>query len=180
MKGMSRLLIVAVVSIGIAFCLSWLPKLDSKSRLNAQEASAFGSSSAAKQLNDQNLVDLLMKQPLFMDIGHVEWSDSILSIDLKTKQGQADADFIYRDLYTLSRLGFNGTKNVSQLLVRIMELPTNPNSQSQLLVAMEARREDTKKTDLNLTQPGIINAEQYVSSHFRLTFTPRWLDRQSH
>ncbi len=178
MSGMSRLLIVAVVSIGIAIGLSWLPKLDSLSRQNAQEAAAFGTGSA-KTLNDQNLVDLLVNQPLFMDIGRVEWSDSILSIDLKTKQGQADADFIYRDLYTISRLGFNGTKNVKQLLVRIMELSPNPSSSPQLLVAMEARREDTKKVLQDTQQPGIMNAEQYVSSHFRLTFTPKWLDRQS-
>src|SRR5690606_10226984 len=135
MIGMSRILVVALVSIGIAVSLSWLPELDSMSRQNAQEATTFNSGSA-KMLNDQNLVDLLVKQPLFMDIGHVEWSDSILSIDLKTKPGQADADFIYRDLYTLSRLGFEGTRNVKQLLVRIIELPANSEMSPQLLVAM--------------------------------------------
>jgi hypothetical protein len=178
MLGMSRLLLVALVSIGIAICLSWLPRLDSESRRQAEDAAAF-QSEALRTLNEQNLVDLLVKQPLFMDIGHVEWSDSILSIDLKTKQGQADPDFIYRDLYTLSKLGLNGTKNVKQLLVRIMELPSNQAGSPQLLVAMEARREDLKKNEQKTPQPSALNAEQYVSSHFRLTFTPRWLDRRT-
>src|SRR5690606_3916459 len=137
MFGRSRILDVALVSIGIAMSLSWLPELDSMSRQNAQEETTSNRRSV-KRINYHNLIDLLVKQPLFMDIGHVEWSDSILSIDLKTKPGQADADFIYRDLYTLSRLGFEGTKNVKQLLVRIIELPANSEMSPQLLVAMDA------------------------------------------
>lgn len=178
MSGLSRMLLVAVVSIGLAIALSWLPRLDSASHQQAVGAAAF-SSETARTLNEHNLVDLLVKQPLFMDIGHVEWSDSILSIDLKSKQGQADPDFIYRDLYTLSKLGLNGTKNVKQLLVRIMELPNGLAGAPQLLVAMEARREDLKKNDGQSSSPGTQNAEQYISSHFRLTFTPKWLDRRS-
>ncbi|WP_127585286.1 hypothetical protein [Paenibacillus koleovorans] len=182
MKGFYRLLLVALVSLVIAFGVSGLPRLDSSSRQMAEEEMAVQSGSV-KLLTDRNVVDLLVRQPLFLDIGHVEWSDSILSIDLKAKQGHVDPDFVYRDLYTLSKLGLQGTKNVKQLLVRVMELPASATAigagKPQLLVAMEARRDDLKREDALNATPGSINAEQYVSSHFRLTFTPKWLDRKS-
>ncbi|MFK7695685.1 hypothetical protein [Paenibacillus sp. HJGM_3] len=178
MRGMTSLLVVAIVSIGIAFGLSWLPQLESASRQQGKEEAVF-QTEATRTLTDRNLVDLLVRQPLFMDIGHVEWSDSILSIDLKAKHGQADPDFIYRDLYTLSKLSLNGTRNVNQLLVRIMEQPSGGGGSQQLLVAMEARREDLKKAGAASGANGTTNAEQYVSSHFRLTFTPTWLDRRT-
>jgi len=175
-KSFYRLMLTSLLSIAIASALSIVPMLDRSLKLGGPDAPVFRSDTAAVMLSDRNLVDVLAKVPLAHSIDHVEWSDSILSVDLKAPPGKTEAEAVYDDLYELARVGFTGTKNVKQLLVRVMEQPTEPSRQKQLLLAMDARREDVGElpgTDARIEG----TKEQFLSSHFTLTYTHNWLDR---
>ncbi|PYI54927.1 hypothetical protein [Paenibacillus flagellatus] len=175
MKSWYRLMIASLVSVGIASALSLVPKLDGSLRPGGTDAPVFRADTAVT-LTDRNLVDVLVRPVLHLDIAHVEWNDSILSVDLKAKPGGAPPESIYDDLYELARLGFSGTKNVGQLLVRVLETPEGAASGTQLLLAMDAKR-----TDLSGSAAGVderkSSKEHFLSSHFSLTYTHKWLDR---
>lgn len=177
MKSVYRILIVAFVSIGIAALLSIVPKLDDSLTSGAADAPVFRPESAV-MLNDRNLVDMLVKLPLQLDIVHVDWSDSILSVDLSSSPGGMKSETVYGDLYALSQAGFAGTKNVKQMLVRIMEHPSEAKGVPQLLMAMDAKRSDLDGSSAGGRLKG--TKEQYLISRFNLTYTHRWMDRQSH
>lgn len=175
MKSFYRLLIASIISIGIAAALSIVPKLDGTLRIGSVDAPVF-SADKTLLLTDRNLVDLLTKLPLHLTVARVEWNDSILSIDLKGPADRTSPGSIYDDLYTLARLGFAGTSNVKQLLVRVLEQPA-AKSAPELLVAMDAKRDDLKSDSEAKTLTGKEMKERYLSSHFNLTYTHKWLDR---
>lgn len=175
MKPIYRVMAVALISIGFAAALSVVPQLDGTVKPAGTETPVFRADDALA-LTDRNLVDLFAKSPLHLDIAHVEWSNAILSVDLKAKPNEPAADVIYDDLYELARLGFSGTQNVSQLLVRVMEQPEAAAAVPQLLLAMDAKRSDLTGGDPALRGKG--TKEQFLSSHFSLTYTHKWLDRR--
>ncbi|MDF2713444.1 MAG: hypothetical protein K0R28_369 [Paenibacillus sp.] len=177
MKSYQRASIALLISIGFAAMLSIVPKLDRTVQTGGTDAPVFRADYALT-LSDRNLVDLFVRYPLHLDISHVEWNDTILSVDLKSKPNATASDPIYDDLYELARLGFAGTKNVKQLLIRVMEYSTSGVENPQLLLAMDAKRSDlsaaaSKRADMQTKE----TKEQFLSSHFSLTYTHKWLDR---
>lgn len=173
MKSLYRLMIASLVSIGIAAALSLVPKLDRSLTTGGPDAPAFRPETAVT-LTDRNLVDVLVQPKLHSDIAHVEWNDTILSIDLRSSPEQSSPDSIYDDLYELARVGFSGTKNVQQLLVRVME---RQDGASQLLLAMDAKRSELGAATAGTEEKKKGTKEQFLSSHFSLTYTHKWLDR---
>ncbi|GAA3405204.1 hypothetical protein ACFFNY_28540 [Paenibacillus hodogayensis] len=176
MKSTVRIMAAVLISIGFAAVLSIVPELDGSVQSNGAETPVFRSDYAVT-LSERNLVDLLVRAKLRLNVAHVEFSDSILSVDLKTKSGGMSAEAIYEDLYELSSLGFSGTKNVKQLLVRVMEQPAGKDQTPQLLLAMDAKRTDLGGGATEAGLRGRGTKEQYLSSHFSLTYTRKWLDQ---
>lgn len=177
MKSYNRVLIALLISIGFAAALSIVPKLDRTVQTAGTDAPVFRTDFAVT-LSDRNLVDLFVRHPLHLDISHVEWNDTILSVDLKSNSNETASDPIYDDLYELARLGFAGTKNVKQLLIRVMEHAPAGTGNPQLLLAMDAKRSDLSPGVA--AQSGLAvkeTKEQFLSSHFSLTYTHKWLDR---
>lgn len=177
LKSVYRILVVAFVSVGIAALLSIVPKLDGSLAGGAADTPVFRPESAV-MLSDRNLVDLLVKLPLQLDIAHVEWSDSILSVDLRSGPDGLKSESVYDDLYVLSQAGFAGTKNVKRMLVRLMEHPSQAKGVPQLLMAMDAKRSDADGAAAGGRLKG--TKEQYIVSSFNLTYTHRWMDRLQH
>ncbi|MEF3301811.1 hypothetical protein [Paenibacillus sp. GYB003] len=174
MNTIHRLIVASLVSVGIASALSVVPKLDGKLGAGAAETPVFRPDSPVS-LSNRNLVDVFAKLSLHLELAHVEWNDTILSVDLRTKPGEA-LEPIYDDLYALAELGFTHTRNVKQLLVRVMEQPAGRAEPPQLLLAMDAKRSDLgAEPEAGITRKG--TKEQYLSSHFSLTYTHKWLDR---
>lgn len=178
MRSYNRVLLAIFISIGFAASLSVVPKLDRTLRSFGSDAPVFRADDALI-LSDRNLVDLFVRYPLHLDIARVEWSDAILAVDLRAKPNETSPERIYDDLYELARLGFAGTKNVKQLLIRVMEQPEAAGSSAQLLLAMDAKRSELSG-GAGSAQPGLEakeTKEQFLSSHFSLTYTHKWLDR---
>lgn len=175
MKSIYRVLVAALVSVGIASALSVVPKLDGTVNLGQTETPVFRADSPLV-LSDRNLVDVFAKLSLHLELSHIEWSNTILSVDLKTATGDPALEQIYDDLYELATLGFAGTKNVKQLLIRVMEKPANRGEAPQLLLAMDAKRSDLEgnPSGADIKRKG--TKEQFLSSHFSLTYTHKWLD----
>lgn len=177
MKSYNRVLIALLISIGFAAALSVVPKLDRTVQTAGTDAPVFRADYALT-LTDRNLVDLFVRYPLHLDISHVEWNDTILSVDLKSNATDTDSGPIYDDLYELARLGFAGTKNVKQLLIRVMEHAPAGKGNPQLLLAMDAKRSDLSHAASTPSGMAVKETkEQFLSSHFSLTYTHKWLDR---
>lgn len=170
-----RLMAVLLISGGLAAALSIVPKLDSTVRLSGTNEVMFRTDSAVS-LTDRNVVDLFVRYPLYLDISRVEWNDAILSVDLKAKPNETAAASIYDDLFELAKLGFAGTSNVSQLLVRVME-HSSAGGSLQLLLAMDAKRSDLIGGSFSSDMIKNKTKEQFLSSHFSLTYTHKWLDQ---
>ncbi|RKN84584.1 hypothetical protein [Paenibacillus ginsengarvi] len=176
MKTLYRVLIASILCIGVASALSIVLKLDAATGLGKTETPAFRADSPLV-LSDRNLVDIVAKLTLHLDIASVEWNNTILSVDLRSKPDDAAMEPIYDDLYDIASLGFAGTKNVKQILVRVMEPPATGVGAPQLLLAMDAKRSDLGggTPEAALQRKG--TKEQFLSSHFSLTYTHKWLDR---
>jgi hypothetical protein len=174
-KTFLRIMLAALGSIGIAAALSLVPRLDGSLAQGNDDKAVFRQEEAVT-LTSRNLVDFMAKQPLSLDIGRVEWTDPILSIDLKTKKSGIGKEDIYRDLFQLSRFALVGTKNVKQLLIRVVDANEN-GAVPQLIVALDAKREQMERLKQNMPQLGKLDAERALNSYFSLTFTRKWLDR---
>ncbi|MDF2723287.1 MAG: hypothetical protein K0Q59_2962 [Paenibacillus sp.] len=176
-KIWSRLAAALLLSAGLAAALSVVPKLDGSLSIAGPDSSVFRPDPTIA-LSDRNLVDLFARFPLQLGISHVEWNDAILSIDLKSYPGTMTESVIYNDLFHIARLVFEGTNNVSQMLVRVME-PSSSGSGAQLLLAMDAKRSDVAGSKLSsLDMQSNKAKEQFISSHFSLTYTHRWMDQR--
>lgn len=177
MRAYHRVLLAVLLSVGLAGALSVVPKLDRSVRPFAAEQPVFRADQSLA-LTDANLVDVFARYPLRLSLSRVEWSESVLSVDLRLKPGEA-TEHIYNDLYELARLGFAGTTNVSQMLVRVMDV--SDNAEPELLLAMDASRDDvTEGAAVRSRDESKGSKEQFLSDHFHLIYTHRWLERQRH
>ncbi|MNI23066.1 hypothetical protein D3C73_766350 [compost metagenome] len=170
MKWTIRMLMMAVLAVGVALCLLVLSRMDT--------ASSVGNAwtdKQARQLNDRNLVDYMIELPLQLRIRKVDLNHSILSIDLNLPKN-VDQATVYRDLYAIAQLTIAKTSNVNQVLVRIMDYSgASTGSASQLVLAMEADRQNANEM---LAEPlSDIAKEQQLKTRFHLTYTSRWQQR---
>lgn len=167
---MIRLLVTALLSIGIAMGLSWIPKLAP----GAADLPAFGAGQP-RQLSDGNVVDLLSELMLSSQIRNVDWSQSILSVDLKLRPGET-ASGIYRDMYQIAHTALAGTTNVRQVLIRVLdEGAAGGSAAPQLVIALSADRSGLPRGEkLKDTPDASGEYGSYLSEHFRLTYTVRW------
>ncbi|WJH34204.1 hypothetical protein N6H14_30560 [Paenibacillus sp. CC-CFT747] len=173
MRSSIRIILTFALTGSVAAAMAWLPQLD-KGRTRG-ELAVFRTNQLPA-LNEQNLVDQLGGLPLRLDIGHVQWSHSVLQVDLLSYGTPRESD-IYRDLYELTRFGLLRTSNVSQVTVRVLDQTGGGSRNGPLLMAMDARREDTgdgRAAELKPDRPDL--AEQ-LRKLYRISYTSRWKDK---
>ncbi|MEB3103829.1 hypothetical protein [Ferviditalea candida] len=173
MKWLVRLILTSIVSIGIAMFLSFLPQLEIDSSKVAEEVFRL---SGQYSLSDGNIVDFMQRLPLRLTIRKVDLSHSILSVDLSVSGEAGHAD-VYHDLYVLAGSGLLETRNVEQVMVRVLDTNAQGSGSGQLLIAMDARKESMRS---GLPLPGKFDpdtAEQYLRQHAILTYTQNWKNK---
>lgn len=175
MKWVTRIIIITFASIGIAISLYLLPQLDTNSTMNQQDMTVFHSSKL-RQISSDNLVDYLLEIPLRSQLSRVDWSHSILTIDLKIAEGNNSPNEIFEDLYRLTYFGFVGTTNVKQVLVRVLAENEPSNKNGELLLTMDARRENMSLEGLEKLKHNETNLEQFLNANFKLTYMKHWTD----
>jgi hypothetical protein len=170
MKWFTRLLITTLVSAGLLVGLSFLPQLE---RLGS---STVFRSVKAQPISDTNIVDVMSKTQLHLRIRRVEVSHAIVSVDLLASPSTGKKEIV-QDLYELPRSLFHNSTNINQVLVRVMDSSKESGRTTSLLVATDARREKWMPNETGLSQQSAEELEEYLQTHFRMTYTPKWQDR---
>ncbi|UQZ81928.1 hypothetical protein SK3146_01084 [Paenibacillus konkukensis] len=168
MKWFSRLLITIVLSVGLVLGLSILPELESKWNIPAFHTVK------AQPVSDNNIVDVMSKVQLHLRISHVELTHAIVSVDLFASPSSEKAEII-QDMYELSRYFFSGTTNINQVLIRVLD--GSKEGGTSLLLATDARREKWLPGEITPRTQSAEEMEQYLQSHFRVTYTAKWQQR---
>ncbi len=128
-------------------------------------------------MNQQNIVDIMIELPLQLRIRKVELSRGILSIDLNISSS-TESGTVYKDLYQIAFFALKDTSNVTQVLVRGLDAShAAVNPTGQLLIAMDARREDIPAGQAAVKADNAALLRQFVQNHFRVTTTSRWNER---
>lgn len=172
MGRFSRLTALLVLSVIIALALSRLPQLEHTVNTGAKQTIAAGH----EQLTEQNLVDALEAIPLGLTIVRADIRQSVLSVDLGIAQGKMPEYAVYDDLYELSQYALTSTANIEQVLVRIMEVHKEDPKSRQLLLAMDARRENRPKSEGKAVDSSKLQTKELIQAHYALTFTQKWND----
>lgn len=171
MSWLTRWTAAAIGSAVVAGLLVYLPLIDRTSK-----SSDIPTFQQTRQLTEQNLVDRLTRLPLMLDIRRADWNATVLEVDLLA-YSRPEQDTVYHDLYELEKLGLAETANVSQVLVRVLQATPGSLRNGQLLVAMDARKEDKKGT--LRTPEGSGEIQRYLQTRHRMTYTQKWLDPAS-
>lgn len=171
MNWTKRILIAVLLSVVIAFGLSLLPYMEPGGQGTFKPAFL----NKAEALNDQNVVDFLMKMQLHLRIRKVDLNRSIVSIDLSSHAAAEKLD-ILQDLYTIPQTVFANTTNISQVFIRVLDTNAGSDRSSSvsLLAALDAKRENWSARASRTAPAGADELEQHIQSHSDITFTNKW------
>jgi PIN domain nuclease of toxin-antitoxin system len=169
MKWLPRLIITILLSSGIAVALSLLPQLE-----NGWDSPVFNSVKA-QPVSETNIVDVMSKMQLHLRIRKVEVSHAIISIDLFASPS-SDRQQIVQDLYEIPNALFGRSTNINQVLVRVLDGSQHTGGSASLMLAADARREKWL-SESGLSIRSAEEKEQYLQSHFRVTYTPYWREK---
>jgi hypothetical protein len=171
MKWLPRLLITTLMAAAAALLLSFLPQLEKDSN------SSMFRSVKAQPVSEDNIVDVMSKMQLHLRIRKVEVTHAIVSIDLMVSPAAERGEMI-QDMYEIPRTLFSKSTNINQVLVRVLDSSkSGSGSGTALLLAADARREKWLPNENVIPARSIDEMEQYLQSHFRITYTPRWQER---
>ncbi len=180
MKIGSRLLMTALVSVGIAWGLSYLPAMQSRMQGADEELAVFRELRPVV-LSHDNLVDYLSDIPAKLPLRQADWSYQMLALDYEWTNPSPDRQAVYDQLVDAIRYGLAGTSNVERVLVRIF-LPAAAEAgagRGRLLVAVEARRGQFDEQEYEMWRLRGTNAEEWLSKRFQFTRTKRWEELNS-
>lgn len=126
------------------------------------------------RLTEANLVDALVSLPLELKIAKADFRQSVMSVDLFLPAGVSGERFVYHDLYELSHFAWSGTANVNRLQVRIMAVDGLERQPRELLLAMEAKRQQERTEN----QPATLEElKAYLERYYQFSYTSKWLER---
>jgi hypothetical protein len=174
MNPYQRIILTTVCSIAISLLLMWI--VQSEQLFNKKDWGT-AESQQGKQLTEQNIVDYIIGLPLQLRVANVGWHQSILSVDLLSTPGNTIDTMVYHDLFELSQFGLQQVANVNQVRVRIIEHQGTGSSHSQILLAMDSRKENIQNQKTNLKELTTLNRQKYLQSHFRITYTQKWKEQ---
>lgn len=167
MKLAMRMAAALVLSLGIAWGLSWLP------RAGWQADPVFRPGDIV-YLTETNLVDALSAVPLDLQIAKANLKQGVLSVDLFLPRGVSGERFVYHDLYELLCFSWNTTDNVNHLLVRVMLQDGADRQTKELLLAMEAKRSQWNKELLPADSP-VSRFKSELEKQGNFSYTPAWM-----
>lgn len=169
--------ITSFISIGVAILLTNLSVLNDKaSDFKVNSYTEQTSINTLQRLDNNNLVDHLIALHLYSDIYRVDWSHSILSVDLKLPTDSINLTLIYKDLLQISHMGLKEMSNVKQVLIRVLQTQSVDSDQVQFILAMDAHRDNWSSGQYVRYEENKISADQYVRAHFSFTYTQQWDD----
>ncbi len=169
-----RFLIVGILSLCMAWLLSYLPELETHFIGEQNELQVFNNDNPFT-LTEKNIVDWVVTVPLHLDLIRVDWSDRILSVDFEAGTPMETTEVIYNQLLEFVYYGLGGTTNVNRVWVRLVQTPEGAEPQpKRLLLALDAHRSQISESDYQSWKNGQINVEQFIESRFQLTVTPLW------
>ncbi|SDC40248.1 hypothetical protein SAMN02799630_00434 [Paenibacillus sp. UNCCL117] len=168
MRWIPRLLILTLLSAGIAVGLSYVLKLE--------ESAAVFRMNKPVQVTEANIVDIVSRMPLHLRIRSVEVSRTYVSIDLIAVTTTDKGDTM-QDVYEIPRSMFAASTNINQVFVRVLDVSGEQRGGGQLLVAASAKRDKAAEGDDRHTPVGLEEIQAYVDSHYQMTYTPIWKER---
>lgn len=170
MKWIARLLLTTVFSVCLVAALSMLPQLERIGNTSVMR------SVKAQPVSEVNIVDVMSKVQLHLRVRKVEVSHAIVSVDLLASPSTGKREII-QDLYELPRSLFHQSTNINQVLVRVMDGSKDSGKATSLLIATDARREKWLPNEPQQYTLSEDEMEDYLQSHFRMTYTSRWQER---
>ncbi|GAB6990310.1 hypothetical protein [Paenibacillus pini] len=165
--------VTMLVTLGAAMLLPQFYVVHTSAAQQQSVVSTFNPYSQLMLSND-NIVDSLANLPLTLQIGSVEWENSILTIDLKVITPETTIPEIYNNLAEFVNFCFQRTSNVDQLMLRLVAEDKWLGTK-HLLLAANIHREDWS-ADLNqqLDNTGEESLSEIVKQRFHVTETKLW------
>ncbi|MNP26288.1 hypothetical protein D3C76_1191350 [compost metagenome] len=125
-------------------------------------------------LSNDNLVDRLSSLPLTIPISKVEWSESILSLDLKLVASESTVADIYKNMAEAISFSFEHTPNVDRLMLRFVVENKWLNTRHLLLAADVSRLQWRSELTEELQDIGEQPLPDYLKQAFHVTETKLW------
>lgn len=171
--ALSRIAVVLMLSLAIAWGLSYLPDIQQRSLGTSSELSVFHEFKPVR-LTEENVVDWVVGIPKRLVLSKVELRNHIVAMDFKLKQPSGKPSEIYAQMVDVTQQGFAGTTNVDRVQIRVYLPSTVEDSKQQLLIALDAERAQYREQDYELWRGNKLSAEQWLTERFHLTRTPRF------
>lgn len=170
---LKRMLVVVVLSLGIALVLTAMTEKKEQDGLD-HEQPAFGLGRTF-HLTEQNLVDAVSTLSLSLPVGRVRLYGNELAVDLhlRSRDGVRSSD-IYRDLYDLVDFALVSSRNIETLTVRVLSVEGQQREIKQLLLAMKADRRDLGDWPENRAEANTRALGVLLQSRFDMTYTQTW------
>lgn len=130
-----------------------------------------------ERLTDSNMVDAFVGLPLELRIARADLNQNVLSVDLFLPKGVFAQEFVYHDLYELTRFAWSKTSNVDRVLVRVLQQNGQERTDKELLVAMEALRSQAAAGAALTSEANAAERKAYLEGRYRFTYTKRWKDQ---
>ncbi|WP_147384494.1 hypothetical protein [Paenibacillus sp. 1011MAR3C5] len=169
-----RITAACAVTLAITIGAAWLPQAMIKSRDGGGEVAVFRGT-PIEHLTNTNIVDALVGVDLHERLGHVEWGNSVLTLELVVPSDSGRPEHWFDDVERLIGVSYKQLNNVKRLLIRIVE---SDGKKKRLLAAVDVREGDAwlfgELGELRDSDP--VHDEVW-RQRLRLSFTSAWMDR---
>ncbi|MBH5317963.1 hypothetical protein I6N90_09115 [Paenibacillus sp. GSMTC-2017] len=165
---------VYALTLVLTISLAWLTSTISKNEDAHQNITVF-KEDRIDHLSNSNIVDVLLRIPLQETVGHVEWNNSRLTLELVVAANSGRPETWFNDVKKLINVSFAELNNVNRLLIRIVEKDTYG---KRLLTAVDVRVTDEwLRDDLKSLDYANPVYDQTWRKRLRLSFTNTWENR---
>lgn len=168
------LLTACVTAVAVTLLFTWVPHAAWQQKANSREVAVFHSTPAVR-LTNSNLVDVLIAIQLNERLNKAEWSNGILSVDMRVSTSTGRPSVWFTDVEKLVRVSFMQLENVKRVLIRIIEVSQGGDA---LLAAVDVRKTDDwliQEMD-RLSQADPVHDELW-RKRLRVSFTSAWEER---
>jgi hypothetical protein len=166
-------LIACLATFAITVGAGWLPAAIKGNGQSPKDVAVFRGAPPV-HLSNANIVDVLAGLKLRERLGHAEWRNAVLSLELLVPSDGGRPEVWFGDVEKLIGISFIQLDNVSRLLVRIVEFGSG---KKRLLAAVDVRENDVwlqEQRVLDITNP--VHDEVW-RQRLRLSFTTAWIER---
>ncbi|WP_138753492.1 hypothetical protein [Paenibacillus sinopodophylli] len=169
------LLSACAAALAVTLLFTWLPHGAWQQENARGEVAVFRAITAAR-LTNSNLVDVLVAIQLNERLDKADWSNGILSLEMRVDSSAGRPADWFADVEKLVRVSFLQLENVKRVLIRMIE--KQPDGTTALLAAVDVRK----------TDEWLINEMQHLSEadpihnelwrkRLRVSFTSAWEKR---